>query len=55
MAAPLVAGLAVIIRQYFQKMWTGLCNKQYSSCTAFTPTGTSVTATDTSRIEEEAG
>ena len=43
MATPLVAGAAILLRQYFmdEKFWKTLCNPRYSSCTlgSFEPTG----------------
>ena len=40
MAAPLVAGSAVIARQYFSHtMWTSNCRSGYTYCKSFTPTG----------------
>jgi subtilisin family serine protease len=40
MAAPLVSGAAVIVRQYFSsQLWTGICRTSYAYCMSFNPTG----------------
>lgn len=43
MAAPVVAGTAILVRQYFTdpKFWAANCNARYKSCSdgAFSPTG----------------
>ena len=48
MAAPVVAGTALLIRQYFmdmtQRFWTKMCNRAYFSCRAFQPSGVLIKA-----------
>jgi hypothetical protein len=41
MAAPVVAGMAILLREYFMNLYPTLCNPSYSSCDGkgVTPTG----------------
>jgi hypothetical protein len=46
MATPAVAGVALLVRQFFMdsKFWSGHCNKDYHFCNTFTPSGVLVKA-----------
>jgi hypothetical protein len=39
MAAPIVSGAALILREYFLETYPKLCSSAYAFCKAFTPSG----------------
>jgi len=39
MAAPTVAGNAILLREYFRNMYQDVCRSEYTFCKSFTPTG----------------
>ena len=39
MATPVVAGGALLLRDYFSNLWSNVCRSSYSSCKSFEPTG----------------
>jgi subtilisin family serine protease len=46
MASPSAAGIAALVRQYFidSNFWAKTCNKLYSSCRSFIPSGVLIKA-----------
>jgi len=39
MAAPVVSGNALLIRDYFKNAWPSICTAGFDYCKSFTPTG----------------
>jgi hypothetical protein len=39
MATPVVAGGALVLRDYFQNLWSSVCRPSYAYCKAFAPSG----------------